>query len=147
MGPAATRGGRRNAGGYTLIEVIVAFALLAMALTLLLGTLSGAARQVRWSADAGRAALHAQSLLDSLGVAQPLQPGTRSGAFEDGRYPWSLTIAPWTDPARVAAPAPVGVNRLYELTLTVRWGDGRGERLQMQSLRLVQPDLAGGRIP
>ncbi|MBW8810817.1 MAG: prepilin-type N-terminal cleavage/methylation domain-containing protein, partial [Lysobacter sp.] len=31
--------------GYTLLEVIVAFALLAMALTLLLGTLSGAAKQ------------------------------------------------------------------------------------------------------
>ena len=42
--------------GYTLLEVIVAFALLAMALTLLLGILSGSARQVRQSADAGRAA-------------------------------------------------------------------------------------------
>jgi len=83
--------------GYTLIEVIVAFALLALAMTLLLGTLSGAARQVRWSADAGRATLHAQSLLDQTGVGEALQPGRRDGEFEDGRYRWSLEIVPYVD--------------------------------------------------
>ena len=49
--------GRRQRG-YTLIEIIVAFAILALGLTLLLGTLSGATRQVRAAGDAGRAALH-----------------------------------------------------------------------------------------
>ena len=78
--------------------MIVAFAVLALALTLLLGTLSGAARQVRWADDAGRAALHAQSLLDQLGVGEALQPGQRDGEFEDGRYRWSLEVAPWRDP-------------------------------------------------
>ena len=58
----------RRARCYTLIEVIVAFAVLALALTLLLGTLSGASRQLRWADDAGRASLHAQSLIDQLGV-------------------------------------------------------------------------------
>ena len=43
--------------GYTLIEVIVAFALLALALTLLLGSLTNAARQVHWADGAGRATL------------------------------------------------------------------------------------------
>ena len=41
------RAGRQ--GGYSLIEVIVAFALLALALTLLLGTLSGATRLQRFA--------------------------------------------------------------------------------------------------
>ncbi|MFL7980276.1 prepilin-type N-terminal cleavage/methylation domain-containing protein, partial [Xanthomonas vasicola] len=41
--------------GYTLIEVIVAFALLALALSLLLGSLSGAARQVRAADESTRA--------------------------------------------------------------------------------------------
>src|SRR5690606_14129780 len=35
--------------GFTLLEVIIAFAVLALALTLLLGTLSGSAREVRAS--------------------------------------------------------------------------------------------------
>ena len=47
--------------GFTLIEIVVAFAILALALTLLLGTLSGATKQIRWADDAGRAALHAES--------------------------------------------------------------------------------------
>lgn len=129
----------RRQRGYSLIEVIVAFALLALALTLLLGTLSGAARQVRWSGDAGRAALHAQSLLDQVGVGEPLQPGQRDGDFDDGRYRWSLVITPWTDPA---LPPPAAIDpaapRLLELSLSVRWGDGRpGEQLQLQTLRLA----------
>ena len=125
--------------GYSLIEVIVAFALLALALTLLLGTLSGAARQVRWSGDAGRAALHAQSLLDQVGVGEPLQPGQRDGDFDDGRYRWSLVITPWTDPA---LPPPIAIDpaapRLLALSLSVQWGDGRpGEQLQLRTLRLA----------
>ncbi len=59
---------RRRQHGFTLLEVIVAFALLALALSLLLGSLSGASRQVRDSADSSRATLHAQSLLAQLGA-------------------------------------------------------------------------------
>jgi general secretion pathway protein I len=130
--------------GYTLIEVIVAFAILALALTLLLGTLSGAAKQVRWADDAGGAALHAQSLLDDTGVGTTLQPGHRAGTFDGSHYRWSLQVAPYQDPllpptALVDPAAP----RLLQLTLDVRWGrddDDPRNRLQLRSLRLVRPD-------
>ena len=134
--------------GFTLLEIIVAFAVLGLALTLLLGTLSGGTRQVRWAADSGRAALLAQSLLDQAGVGEVLQPGRRVGEFEDGRYRWVLDVAPYVDrsrpPARmVDAFAP----QLLQLQLTVSWGEGGPrERLQLQSLRLVQPDMSG-RVP
>ncbi|MEZ0469230.1 type II secretion system protein XpsI [Luteimonas salinilitoris] len=133
-------GGRQR--GYTLIEVLVAFAVLALALTLLLGTLSGATRQVRWSADAGRAALHAQSLLAQVGVGEVLQPGRSDGTFDDGRYRWVLEVAPYVDPE---LPPAVTVDpfapQMLALQLTVTWGRGGArERLQVQSLRLVQPD-------
>ncbi|KIQ96774.1 prepilin-type N-terminal cleavage/methylation domain-containing protein [Lysobacter sp. A03] len=129
--------------GYTLIEVIVAFALLAMGLTLLLGTLSGATRQVRWSADAGRAALHAQSLLDTVGISEPLRVGQREGDFEDGRYRWSLSVAPWQDPALMNLPQAPGDPSLVELDLAVQWGDdGPGQQLQVRSLRLAPPNAA-----
>src|SRR3546814_8348524 len=52
--------------GFTLLEVIIAFAVLALALTLLLGTLSGSAREVRASADAGRAALRSEEHTSEL---------------------------------------------------------------------------------
>lgn len=137
----------RTQRGYTLIEVIVAFALLALGLTLLLGTLSGATRQVRWSADAGRAALHAQSLLDTVGITEPLQPGRRDGDFEDGRYRWTLSIAPWQDPALANLPQSPADQRLLELDMAVQWGaSGPGEQLQVRSLRLVPPDAAVGGV-
>ena len=130
----------RRPHGYSLIEVIVAFALLALALTLLLGTLSGASRQVRWSGDAGRAALHAHSLLDTVGVGEPLQPGRSDGEFDDGRYRWTLQVTPWFEPVPTGTPQAPGGDRLLELVLTVKWGEGGPrERLQLQSLRLV-PD-------
>lgn len=138
-------------GGYTLVEVLVAFVILALALTLLLGTLSGAARQVKWSEEAGRAALHAQSLLAGVGVAQSLAPGRRSGTFEDGQYRWTLEIAPYEDP--LLPPPELGdpaAPRLMQLSLQVRWGDGEDPRrlLQLRSLRYERPDpldpFAGG---
>jgi general secretion pathway protein I len=142
LGLPRTGRARRSQRGYSLIEVIVAFALLALALTLLLGTLSGASRQVRWSGDAGRAALHAQSLLDTVGVGEPLQPGQRSGEFDAGRYRWTLQVSPWSDPPVAGAPDAPAAQQLYELALTVQWNDGGPrERLQLRSLRLAPPDL------
>ncbi len=143
--------------GYTLIEVIVAFAILALGLTLLLGTLSGATRQVHWADEAGRAALHAQSLLDNTGVGVALQPGQTSGTFEDGHYHWSMVVSPYRDPLLPPVQSlDLGAPRLLQLSLTVQWGDDNGNgdsgtsdsrrrRLQVQSLRLVTPNpLAPG---
>ncbi|MEO6518109.1 MAG: hypothetical protein ABIO17_03830 [Pseudoxanthomonas sp.] len=125
-----------------LIEVIVAFALLALALTFLLGSLSSAARQIRIADQSGRAALHAQSLLSQVGVGEPLQAGRRQGSLEDGRYRWTLDVSPYVDPSR--PPATVidpAAPRLLELRLELRWGDGASQQLQWQTLRLAPADV------
>ena len=133
--------------GYTLIEVMVAFAILALALTLLLGTLSGATRQIRWADDAGRAALHAESLLSQTGVGQVLEPGRTEGNFENGRYRWTMDVQPWVDPSLADVPPQPedpGAPRLMSLELEVQWGSGTArERLHLQSLRLVTPNPLG----
>jgi general secretion pathway protein I len=137
-------GSAAKAHGFTLIEVIVAFALLALGLTLLLGTMANASRQVRWSADAGRAAMHAQSLLAEVGVGEVLVPGTHEGEFEEGRYRWWLQVAPWQDPEATPSPlADLSAPQMQELDLSMQWGDGPGERLRLRSLRLVRPDPTG----
>ena len=139
---------RRNARGFTLIEVILAFALLALGLTILLGILSGATKQVRWADDAGRAALHAQSMLAQEGVGKPLERGHTEGDFESGKYRWTLDVEPWVDPSKAEqAPQPVdpGAAKLYSLDLQVRWGDETPRnRLRIQTLRLTTPTLQGG---
>ena len=131
----------RRQRGFTLLEVIVAFALLALALTLLLGSLSGAARQVREAEDASRATLHAQSLLAQIGVGETLQSGQQEGQFEQGRYRWRLSIAPFVDPQKAqAALIDPGAPQLLELDLAVQWGEAPGQRLRWQTLRLAPSD-------
>ena len=132
----------RGQSGFTLIEVVVAFALLALALTFLLASLSGAIRQIRIASDNSRATLHAQSLLAQVGVGETLQPGRRQGSFDAGRYRWVLGIAPYVDPLR--SPSPLSnpsAPRLLQLTLAMEWGNGRGQQMQWQTLRLVQNDI------
>ncbi|MDO5505307.1 MAG: prepilin-type N-terminal cleavage/methylation domain-containing protein [Pseudoxanthomonas suwonensis] len=135
--------------GYTLIEVLAAFAVLALALTVLLGALTNAGRQVRWSDDAGRAAVHARSLLDEHTSARALAPGRSEGRSDDGRIRWQLDISHWEDPdpvmqqRRLADPS---TPRLLLLVLALQWGDGPREQLRLESLRLATPAGAGDGI-
>lgn len=136
----------KRQAGYTLIEVIVAFALLALALTLLLGSLTGGTRQLRQADDITRATLHAQSLLASLGVEAPLRPGHAEGTLEQGRFRWSLQVQPYVDPQ----PSPAGADlqaisqwQLLQLDLSVRWGETPAQQLQWHTLRLAPVATAG----
>ena len=138
---------KRRARGFTLLEVIIAFALLGLALTLLLGSLSGGAKQVREAELRTRAVLHAQSLLAEAGVASPLQVGSQQGDWEQGRYHWQLQVQPWVEPraGNVAQSQSPGAPWLAELQLQVRWGDSEREQLRWRSLRLLPPDLESAR--
>ena len=142
---------RAAAGGYTLIEVVVAFGLLALALSLLLGAMTNATKQVKLSDEYGRAALHAQSLLDQAGVGEALVPGRKDGELEDGRYRWELTVSPYRDPSVQKKQEQIlGAPQLMQLALVLHWGDGGPRQtLAIHSLRLVTPtDLnAMGRVP
>lgn len=138
---------RRHQRGFTLLEVIVAFALLALALALLLGSLSSASRQVRASADGSRATLHAQSLLAQLGAGEVLQPGRQEGGFEGGRYRWQLEVAPFADPLAARAQVDPGAPQLFDVQLVVRWGDEPGQAMRWRTLRLAPRDVNQAVVP
>ncbi|MDB6164161.1 MAG: xpsI [Xanthomonadaceae bacterium] len=144
---AGVRSSRRRARGYTLIEVIVAFALLALALTLLLGSLTNASRQVHWADGAGRATLFAQSLLDQTGVAEPLAAGTRQGNFENERYRWTIDIRPYVDNGSATQAATADGAQLFEVALHIEWGPSAAQRLDMQTLRLSRPAVGAEPLP
>ncbi|WP_462114129.1 type II secretion system protein XpsI [Lysobacter xanthus] len=132
----------RRQRGYTLVEVIVAFAVLALALTVLLGTLTHASRQVRWSNDAGRAALLAQSLMDRVELDGPWREGDRDGALEDGRYRWQMHVRRFDPGDARGQPVDPNAPVLLALDLEVQWGEGGPrERIELHSLRLVPPNL------
>ena len=79
---------RRRSRGYTLIEVLVAFVILAMALTVLLRIFSGGVRNVAVSSDYAKAVLIAESRLATAGIDDTLAPGETDG-IENGRFRWT----------------------------------------------------------
>jgi len=150
---------RANQGGYTLIEVIVAFALLAMGLGLLLAILSGGVRQVAWAGQATRASLYADSLMSTLGADARLQAGQRRGSFEHGNYRWTMDIVRDSAPLppvnaidaanqNKSATPPTSpelgdvsyrANELYRIALELRWGDAPDQHLHIDTLRAYTP--------
>ncbi len=80
--------------GFTLIEALVAFAILALAMGQLLVAAGGGARNDSRADFLLRAARLGQSQLAALGVDGPLEQGETSGRYDDGLY-WRLSIAPY----------------------------------------------------
>ncbi len=130
--------GRRQSG-FTLIEVVVAFSLLAVGLAAVMQVAIGAMHQARSATEFTEASLYAQSLLDTTGVGERLEEGTDSGRFGD-RYQWQLDVRPYeiaTDTPQDPAMAPVD---LYRLDLVVTWERGRRvHEVQFSTLRALTP--------
>jgi general secretion pathway protein I len=139
--------------GYTLVEVLAAFGLLAAGLSVLLAILSGGVRSIGRSSQSTQAALYAQSLLDTLGADRRLQPGRSLGDFENGRYRWTLDIErfqpPLPTPARgdpYADPNLQGPsqNVIYRVLLQMQWGArGAEQDLRVETLRAYAPPQVG----
>ncbi len=140
--------------GYTLIEVIVAFALLAVGIGILLSILASGVRQVSSASQTTHASLYADSLLSTLGADARLQQSQRRGAFENGKYHWVMQIlkvpTPIPPPTAAAADPAFPVrpdldalnfreNELYRITLDMRWGDAPDQRLLVETLRAYAP--------
>lgn len=142
----------RRARGFTLLEVLLAVVVLALAMGLLVSMLARGLNQVKRAQYETEASLHAQSLLDSLGVIEPLAEGERSGEFEGGRYRYRLQVrevedpvpAPEAAPGAPPAPEVVAGPKLFRIALQVDWGEG-GPRQQLDyvTLRARTPPLLG----
>lgn len=89
---------RQRPHGFTLIEVLVAFAVLAIGITVVAAMLNGGRRQVRYAADASYAAQLAQSVLDAQGINGRLREGVDDGESDDGRVRWRLETREIADP-------------------------------------------------
>lgn len=130
--------------GFTLIEIVAAFSILALGLALSMSIASGAIGQARRGATFTEAALNARSLLDMAGAGERLEEGTSEGEFDE-RYAWQLDVTPYEpEPIEGQAPATTTVAmppvELYRLDLTVRWQEGDREReARFATLRALTP--------
>lgn len=131
----------RGEGGFTLLEVIAAIMLLAIAFTALLKVAGASMALTQNAADRSAAAMLARSKLDTEFIATPLQIGHSSGQF-DQRFSWQLDVRPWND---AGGPAPGSTLQLYQLDLTVSWGpNSRPRSAHFRTLRLAALEPAAG---
>jgi general secretion pathway protein I len=138
--PRSRRAAR--AGGFTLVEVLAALAVLAIAFAIGLGALGKSAQNAVRSAALDTAVERAQSVLAEQGLMAPLQDETLRGKFDDGMS-WTLRIHALPRPATgngeaVALQrqgvllAQAGAIDIYQLDIAVQYGAGRVLRLSTQ---------------
>jgi general secretion pathway protein I len=110
--------GKREAG-FTLVEVIVALAILSVGLSILLGVISNSLRQTGSAERMAEAGSLAQSLMAEVGTDLPIKPEQREGLFPNG-YRWHLKMVPYGD-AGEREEWPVGA---YTISTEVDWEEG-----------------------
>jgi general secretion pathway protein I len=131
----------RSTHGFSLLEVVAAILLLAIAFTALMRVAGGSIGLTNNASDYTRAALWARSLLDTVDAEGPLRPGRTEGQF-DRQYRWRLTVAPWR-PADADPQQPPSPLQVVKLDLDVLWGQGRSERsAHFSTLRMTAPQPA-----
>ena len=126
-------------GGFSLLEVLVAFVILATVATALFRLFSGALANASAADEYSRAVLVAESALASAAATRPLREATETGSTDNGRIEWTTRVAAYAPPdlppelagttdampmrlsrvtADVTFPAPSGGKRTYALATT-----------------------------
>ncbi|MBU2569762.1 MAG: type II secretion system GspH family protein [Gammaproteobacteria bacterium] len=131
--------------GFSLMEILVAFAIMAMALGVLLRIFSGGINTAIVADDYSSAVQIAESLMARAGVETPLQASQFSGTEFD-RYEWLVTIRPadfQLQPSGNQNELPL----LYRIDVRVSWSEEGAEPrvFQLKTLRLGQAEAASSR--
>ena len=128
--------------GFSLLEVLVAFVILALVGTALFRLFSGALGNASAADDYSRAVLVAESVLAEAASVQPLREATQQGTVDDGRIEWSTRVTPYTAPGvspdteRASESLPL---KLFRVSAEVSFPalDGRKRTLALATTRLA----------
>ncbi len=126
--------------GFTILEVLTAFVLFAVALAVILQVFSGGLRDAQLADEYARAAMMAQSRLSGYTAAERLDEGVSTG--RDDPFTWTLSVTPYDDrledpQARAQGEYQLRV-RLLRVESKVAWraADGRDRDVRLATLVL-----------
>jgi general secretion pathway protein I len=136
----------RKAHGFSLLEILVAFIVLALAMTILMQIFSTSLVGASITDKYARATMLAESKLAAVGVEEVLKEGGSSGTVDD-IYNWAIEIKPYSEPSTDPNPAnnPASYEqllyvKLFEVVLSVSFpGDDKKVRTVTLSKLLVGP--------
>ena len=133
-----------RARGFSLIEVLAAFVILALVGTVLFRLFGASLNNAGAAEEYSRAAALAESRLAFAAAATdaPLHESSDQGTSDDGRYAWATTVAPYVaqdstaDQTRMGDMASV---RLWRIDVVVSWPGTQGSQrsVALSTLRLA----------
>ena len=121
-----------TSGGFTLLEILVALVIFALAFGVLAQIMQTGFRQSTVARSLAGATELARSELARVGIDAPLQVGAAEGESEDGLR-WQTEIE------LVSAPGEDQSLALYQVQVTVAWGASPAEQLVLTTLRAGLP--------
>jgi len=127
----------RRQGGFTLIEVVVAFVMLALILSVSFEIFSRGIARAGDLGDRANALVVAQSRLAATGAEEVLKEGVWNGESEDRRYQWQVTVRRAEDLATPpGGKTPSAAYALYLIDVHVSWrgADSREHALDLSTL-------------
>jgi general secretion pathway protein I len=131
--------------GFSLLEVIAAIAVLAIAFAALMQVAGSSLSLTARANERTQAALRARSLLDGAFVMEPVQEGASDGRFDD-TYRWRMNVTRYQPPGDMPAGDDGAAGGMYRLDLDVMWGPEGSERhARFSTLRLA--GSGGGSSP
>lgn len=120
----------KGSGGFTLLELLLAFVVFALSFATVLEILSGSMRNTVRARQHTEAALTAQSVLDQLGLEIPLEAGYTTDG-QSGDYNWRIEIFPYADTGENLRSLEIsemtGIE-LLQVELMVYWGEPQREQ-------------------
>ena len=124
--------------GFTLLEVLVAFSITALALGVMYRIYAKGTTSAILGKEYAQAVAIAESKLAAVGVDESLDNDTFSGT-EDDKYQWQITISDY-DPADEQDPGFDPPLKLKEIDLVISWDSmGKHRTVNLQTLRPVPP--------
>lgn len=126
--------------GFSLLEMLVAFSIMAFSLAMIYRVSGGSARNAGELEHYQHAALLAESVLN---LRDAVPPSGWNDRGESAGYRWEVRSAPY--PTDVNGPA---VPPLHEVAVSIAWSEGGTEkRYDLATLRPQARPLPGGRQP
>lgn len=138
---------RPGASGFSLLEVLVAFVILALVATALFRLFGGAMGNASAADEWSRAVLFAQSRLASAASAVPLREGTDQGSDDERRMTWQTRVSAYVPPPEGSIEAQRALDtmptRLYRIEVDVTFpGDaGKERKLSLATMKVAAKEL------
>lgn len=133
--------GRKRNSGFTLVEIVVAMAVLGIGLVLVIELFSGGLRLGRASEEFTLAGQFARQKMEEVFLAAEIGEGTEEGDFSDTPYRWE-TVVKKVDllPASLETDYRPPVE-LYQIQVRVLWKSGAKDRAtRIETLKAVKPE-------